>query len=319
MSPLELAEANLLSPVVLAFALGLVAARAGSDLSLPPGLVTGLSLYLLLAIGLKGGVQLAEAEPGALAGPIAATIALGLAIPVVVFAVGRRALALGVADAASLAAHYGSVSAVTFTAAITLFEAEGVPLEGYLTTLLAVLEVPAIVVALALAHTALVGGGLRSVLRTTLVGKSVLLLLGGLAIGLLSGPERFARAEPVFVDAFYGILVLFLLGLGLTVGRHLADVRAIGRRLVGFGLVAPIVLGAVGVALGTAAGLSDGGAAVLGVMAASASYIAAPAAVQPALPGASPAVSLVPALGITFPFNITVGIPLCYALAQALG
>jgi uncharacterized protein len=318
-SPLELAEANLLSPVVLAFGLGLVAALVRSDLTIPPGLATGLSLYLLLAIGLKGGVQLAETNAADLWAPVLATLALGVTVPLAVFAVARRPLRLDVPNAASLAAHYGSVSAVTFTAAVTLLESEGVPLEDFLTTLLAVLEVPAIVVALALAHSSLAGGGLRAGLGSTLAGKSVLLLLGGLVIGVLSGPERFAPAEPVFVDAFYGVLVVFLLGLGIAVGQHVGDLRQVGARIVAFGIVAPIGLGSVGVAVGTVAGLDPGGAAVLGVMAASASYIAAPAAVRSALPTASPAISLVPALGITFPLNLTIGIPLCYAVAEALG
>ncbi|MGL6278665.1 MAG: sodium-dependent bicarbonate transport family permease, partial [Gaiella sp.] len=127
-----------------------------------------------------------------------------------------------------------------------------------------------------------------------------------------------ARAEPVFVDAFYGVLVVFLLGLGIAVGRHVGDLHDVGPRLVVFGVVAPLVQGTLGVVLGTLAGLGTGGAAVLGVMAASASYIAAPAAVRPALPTASPAVSLVPALGITFPLNLTLGIPLFYAVADLL-
>lgn len=318
MSPLDLAQANLLSPVVLAFVLGLVAAAVRSGLSIPPGLSDGLSLYLLLAIGLKGGVQLSESSLGDLWAPVVATISLGIVIPAVVFGVAGLLLRMDVPNAASLAAHYGSVSAVTFTAAITLLTTEGVELEGFLTALLALLEVPAIIVALALAHDRLGGGGLGGALRATLTGKSVLLLLGGLAIGLLAGRERFAPAAPVFEDAFYGILVVFLLGLGLVVGQHVGDLRAVAARLLVFGAVAPALQGTVGVLAGTLAGLSAGGAAVLGVMAASASYIAAPAAVQTALPTASPALSLVPAIGVTFPLNLVVGIPLFYALADAL-
>ena len=315
MSGIELAQANLLSPVVLAFAFGILAARLQSDLTVPQGLMDAASLYLLLAIGLKGGVELAQASLADLWLPALVTLSLGLLIPIGVFASGRGPLRLGIDDASSLAAHYGSVSVVTFTAAVTLLEARNVEVEGFMTTLLAMLEVPGIVVALALARSS-APGGFGPALRETLTGRSVMLLLGGLAIGVLAGPERFERAVPVFVDAFYGVLVLFLLGLGLSVGRRLGDVRTAGWRLVSFGVVAPLVQGAIGTLLGVAAGLSAGSAAVLGVMAASASYIAAPAAVRVALPNASPALSLVPALCVTFPFNLVVGIPLFYALAD---
>jgi hypothetical protein len=316
-SALELAQGNLLSPVVLAFAFGILAARLKSDLTVPEGLMDAASLYLLLAIGLKGGVELAEASLADLWLPALVTLSLGLLIPVGVFAAGRGPLRLGIDDASSLAAHYGSVSVVTFTAAVTLLEARDVEVEGFMTTLLAMLEVPGIVVALALARSS-AQGGFGPAVRETLTGKSVMLLLGGLAIGALAGPERFERAVPVFVDAFYGVLVLFLLGLGITVGHRLGDVLVTGWRLVTFALVAPLVQGTIGTILGAAAGLSAGSAAVLGVMAASASYIAAPAAVRVALPKASPALSLVPALCITFPFNLVVGIPLFYALAQGI-
>jgi len=273
------------------------------------------SLYLLLAIGLRGGVELADSSLAELWLPALVTLSLGVVIPVVVFGAGRGPLRLDTDNASSLAAHYGSVSVVTFTAAVTLLEARSVDVAGFMTTLLAMLEVPGIVVALVLARPH-GGGGLGTAVRETLAGKSVMLLLGGLVIGALSGPERFERATPVFVDAFYGVLVLFLLGLGLLVGRRLGDLRIAGRRLIAFGLVAPVAQGFLGTLLGAAAGLSTGSATVLGVMAASASYIAAPAAVRVALPGASPALSLVPALCITFPFNLLVGIPLFYALAR---
>ena len=317
MSPLELAHANLLSPVVLAFALGLLAARLGSDLDVPEGVMGAASLYLLLAIGLRGGVELSESSLADVWLPALATLGLGVGVPLAVFAVGRTALRLGVEDAASLAAHYGSVSVVTFTAAVTLLESRGVEVDGFMTTLLALLEVPGIVVALALASS-VAGGRFAAAVHETLTGRSVLLLLGGLVIGLLSGADRFERAAPVFVDLFYGVLVLFLLGLGATVGRRLADVRVTGARLVGFGVAAPLLLGVAGTLLGGVVGLGVGSATVLGVMAASASYIAAPAAVRIALPGASPARSLVPALCVTFPVNLAVGIPLFYALARQI-
>ena len=293
MSPFELAHGNLLSPVVLAFAFGILAARLRSDLDVPRGLMDAASLYLLLAIGLRGGVELAEASLADLWLPAVAALALSTVS----------------ASAADI------VSVVTFTAAVTLLEARGVGVEGFMTTLLATLEVPGIVVALALARSS-TRGEFGPALRETLTGKSVMLLFGGLAIGTLAGPDRFERAAPVFVDAFYGVLVLFMLGLGLTVGRRIGDLRATGWRLATFAVVAPIIQGTLGTLLGAAAGLSTGGATVLGVMAASASYIAAPAAVRVALPNASLALSLVPSLCITFPFNLLIGIPLFYSLAR---
>lgn len=315
MSPLDLAQENLLSPVVLAFAFGILAARLRTDLTVPAGLMDAASLYLLLAIGLRGGVELADASLADLWLPALATLSIGVLVPIAVFAAGRRTLRLDTDNASSLAAHYGSVSVVTFTAAVTLLEERSVDVAGFMTTLLAMLEVPGIVVALALARPR-GGGGFGAAVRETLAGKSVMLLLGGLVIGVLSGPERFERATPVFVDAFYGVLVLFLLGLGLSVGRRLGDLRLAGGRLIAFGLVAPLAQGTFGTVLGAAAGLSTGSAAVLGVMAASASYIAAPAAVRVALPRASPALSLVPSLCVTFPFNLLVGIPLFYAISR---
>jgi hypothetical protein len=316
-SPLELAHANLTSPIVLAFVLGAVATLVRSDLRIPEAVTTTLSIYLLLAIGLKGGVELSEASLGDLWLPALVTLGLGIVTPIVAFGVLRRGLRLGVPDAAALAAHYGSVSAVTFTASLAFLAAVGVDHEGFVTTLLALLEVPAIVVALLIArmHSA-DGGSVGEATREILAGKSVLLLVGGLVIGLAAGKERFAPVEPVFVDAFKGALVLFLLDLGMTAARRLRDVRGIGVRLVGFAIAMPIVNGAAGVTLGTLAGLSLGGATVLGVMAASASYIAAPAAVRIALPDANPSLYLTASIGITFPFNLAIGIPLYHQLAK---
>lgn len=319
MSALELAHANLTSPIVLAFVLGVVATLVRSDLRVPDAVTSMLSIYLLLAIGLKGGVELSRSSPSELWLPAVATLGLGVVTPVVAYAVVRRGLRLGVPDAAALAAHYGSVSAVTFTACLAFLAAVGVEHEGFVTTLLALLEVPAIVVALLIARMRSTdAGSIGAALREILSGKSVLLLVGGLLIGLAAGEERFAPVEPVFVSAFKGVLVLFLLDLGMTAARRLRDVCALGPKLVAFAIALPLVNGAAGVALGTAAGLSLGGATVLGVMAASASYIAAPAAVRVALPDANPSIYLTAALGITFPFNLTIGIPLYHELAKLL-
>lgn len=317
MDMLELVRLNLLSPVVLAFALGIAASRVHSDLRLPEPVYTGLSIYLLLAIGLKGGAALAVTPLAGLWAPALVTVLLGATTPVWCYGILRRLGRLGISDAAAVAAHYGSVSAVTFLATLSFLDAAGVAYEGYGAALVALLEVPGIVVALLLAHRRLdAGGGLGEAVGEVLTGKSVLLLGGGLAIGWLSGPAGLAKVEGFFVTPFYGALVLFLLELGVVAGKRLGDLRQVGVFLLGFGVVMPVLHGVLGVFLGRLSGLSMGGATVLAVLAASASYIAAPAAVRLALPKASPGLYLTASLAITFPFNLTVGIPLYFAVAR---
>lgn len=315
---LELALTNLTSPPVLAFALGAAAVMMRSDLRLPDPIHTWLSTYLLLAIGLKGGVALRSVAFGELAGPALVTIAIGVTTPVIAFAVARRFLALAPADSGSFAAHFGSVSVVTFTAADVFATEAGFAAEGFMTSLVAMLEIPGIIVALLL-----VGrhGGTRwgSTLHEVLTGRSVLLLVGGLVIGGIAPDESFARVEPFFVDLFTGILVLFLLDMGATAASRLASSRSIRPPVIAAGLLLAVGFGVVAVVAGTAVGLSVGGAAVLGAMAASASYIAAPAAVRTALPDADPGLSLGVALGVVFPFNLAIGIPLYMAIADRIG
>ena len=318
MNSLELAVENLTSPPVLAFVLGAVAVLVRSDLRLPDPIHTWLSTYLLLAIGLKGGHSLRGVHVGDVVWPVVATLVLGATIPVVVFFATSRAMRVGIADAGSLAAHYGSVSVVTFTAA-TVFAAEAdFTLEPFLTSLVALMEVPGIIVALVLVSMRGGGASWRSAVHEVLTGRSVLLLVGGLVIGLVSSDDAFGRVEPFFVTMFTGLLTLFLLDMGATAATHVKAGRSLGRRAVVFGVVCPLVMGTLGVVAGWAAGLGVGGSAVLGAMAASASYIAAPAAVRIALPSADPGLSLGMALGVTFPFNLAVGIPLYFVIARAL-
>jgi hypothetical protein len=321
MDTLAIAAANLASPMVLAFALGLAAALAGTDLRLPDPVHSAISTYLLLAIGMKGGVALAVAGIGAVLWPALAALALGSAIPLWCFAILRRALGLGRADAAAIAAHYGSVSAVTFVAATAWLSAAGRPYEGFMPALVAIMEVPAIVIALLLARerTGQDGAGsIRGALHEILLGKSVLLLAGGVAMGWITGPAGYRAVEPLFGTLFQGFLVLFLLDMGSIAARRLRDLRRAGTGLAAFAVLAPIAHGALGAAAGTLVGLSPGGAMVLGTLAASASYIAAPAAVRVALPEANPTLYLTASLGVTFPFNLLLGLPLYDALARAL-
>ncbi len=319
-SMLEILLTNLLSPIVLAFALGVVAQLIRSDLSFPEPLYQALSIYLLLAIGLKGGAELSHTPWAVVLWPALVTLLLGMLTPVTSYIVLRKIGRMDRINAAAIAAHYGSVSAVTFIAAQTFGQLQGTPAEGFMPALVAMLEVPAIVVALMIVflrsnrH-----GSWRQGLHEVLTGRSVLLLVGGVVIGYLSGMEGLKQVEPFFVNGFKGALTLFLLEMGLVAARRLRDLKKVGAFLIGFGICMPIVHGVLGVVLGSWAGLSEGGSAVLGAMVASASYIAAPAAVRISLPEANPTYYLTASLGITFPFNLTLGIPLYFALAHWIG
>lgn len=311
--------ANLLSPVILAFALGITAALVRSDLRLPSALYDALSIYLLLAIGMKGGVELSRTPVSDFAGPALATLLLGVLTPISAYAVLRRIGRFDRVNSAAIAAHYGSVSAVTFIVAMTFGATAAEPPEGFMAALVAILEVPAIVVALMIAFTrGERAGSWRSALHEVLAGRSVVLLAGGVLIGLAVGPEGFQPVAPFFVAGFQGALTLFLLEMGVVAGRRLQDLKEAGAFLIGFGIMLPIVHGLLGVWVGGFAGLSMAGSAVFGAMVSSASYIAAPAAVRIALPEANPTLYLTASLGITFPFNVTLGIPLYYAFAAWL-
>lgn len=310
--------AGLLSPPVLCFGLGALSVALRSNLRLPAPVFEAVSIYLLLAIGLKGGAELSETHLSAFALPALAALALGIVIPVWTFFGLRRFAGFETADAASLAAHYGSVSAVTFIAVVAWLDARGIAHEGFMTTLLALMEAPAIIVALILARLAGAKEPLGHAVREVLGGKSILLLVGGLLIGAVAGKAGLAPVRPFFGDLFLGFLCLFLLELGIVAAQKADEAFKAGPRLLAFALGAPPIHGFIGVALGIAAGLSEGGAIILGTLAASASYIAAPAAIRIALPEANTAYALGAALALTFPFNLVVGIPLYAAMARAL-
>jgi hypothetical protein len=318
----EIAVRALTSIPVLAFVLGVVATRAKADVRLPEPIYAALSIYLLLGIGIKGGVGLRESGIMAALGPVTAALLLGVVIPFIALAVSRLLTRLDPINRAALAAHYGSTSLVTFTAALVFLDLAAIEYEGFVATLLAVMEVPAIVIAIVIAgrmRPAGAGrGSPREAIQEVLTSRSIVLLIGGLAIGYLSGPVGYEAVKPFFSGMFQGALALFLLEMGALVGKRLNDLRLAGAGLVAFALVMPVIGGGLGVVAGALVGLSVGGTTVLGVLAASASYIAAPAAVRLALPEANPAFYLTASLGITFPFNLVVGIPLINALAQAI-
>ena len=307
--------------VVFFFLLGVLARLVKSDLRLPEALYETLSIYLLLAIGLKGGIELSKQPMLALAPQVLACMALGFVTPFVLFPLAR-ALRLNGADAAALVAHYGSVSVVTFAVATAALTRQGIAYESHAALWVAVMEAPGLVAGIVLARWSLRGEGQRtawgSLAHDVLFGKSVLLLLGGLVIGAVAGVEGTAPIKAVFIDPFKGVLALFLLELGLVAGGRLAEVRRFGAAVLVIGLGVPPVLAVAGALVGVALGLSTGGVAILATLAASASYIAAPTAMRIAVPQANAALSITAALAITFPFNIVIGIPLYIALAQRL-
>lgn len=318
---MNLLAENLISPVVLCFALGIVARWIKSDLSIPEPIYQGLSIYLLLAIGLKGGAALAVTPFSEMLAPAGMTFVLGCVTAVSAFYLMKHFGRLSSENASAVAAHYGSVSVVTFLAATEAVKRTGMSYEGFLPALVAVLEVPGIIVALLFAsgggvQTGGAGGGWKKALHEVVTGKSIVLLVGGLIIGAACGPAKLADVAPFFVTAFKGALCIFLLELGLIAGKRLADVGKAGWRLIALGCFIPVFHGTIGVAGAILAGMSPGGAAIFGAMVGSASYIAAPAAVRIALPKANPGYYLTLSLGITFPFNLAFGIPLLQKVAN---
>jgi hypothetical protein len=304
---------------ILFFALGLVARLAGSTLKVPQALYEGLSIYLLLAIGLKGGAELARQPLGDLLPQVAACAGLSFLIPFALVPLLRRC-GFGGVDSASLAAHYGSVSVVTFAVAMAYLERSGIAFESHAPLWLAVMEAPALVSAVFLARRQDGQASVhwRHLARDVIAGPSVMLLVGGLAIGATVGAEGLKPIAPIFQDAFKGVLVLFLLELGLVVGERFGELRRFGLRLVAVGTLVPVALAGVGAGSGMALGLSPGGVVLLATLCASASYIAAPTAMRIALPQANAGLSITAALAITFPFNVLVGIPLYAAAVLAL-
>jgi hypothetical protein len=306
--------------VILFFLLGLAAGLARSDLKLPPALYETLSIFLLLTIGIKGGEGLAQQALGPLLPQLGAVIVLGVVQTLIAFAILRVAGRLGRADAASMAAHYGSVSVATFAVGVNWLATRNISVEPQLAIFLTVMEVPAIMVGIVLVR----GVGKQTqwgaLAHETFLGKGVTLLIGGMAIGWAAGPEGLAPIKPVFYDLFKGALALFLLEMGLIVSRQTGELRQRGVFIVAFGVLMPLLSGVLGLGCGYVMGLSVGGVTLLATLAASASYIAVPAAMRLAVPEASPTLSLAAVLGVTFPFNILLGIPIYHwAAMQLLG
>ena len=304
--------------VILFFILGLAAGLLRSELRLPAALYEALSLVLLLTIGLKGGEGLAKQALAPLVPQLGIVIMLGIAQTFMAFFILRVVGKLERADAAATAAHYGSVSVATFAVATSWLVSRNISFEPQLIIFLTVMEVPAIIVGIILARGLSRQTNWRALAHESFLGKGVTLLIGGMAIGWAAGPEGLLPIKDLFFDLFKGALALFLLEMGLIVARQAGELRKRGLFIIGFGLVMPLLSALLGTACGVAMGLSIGGITLLTTLAASASYIAVPATMRLAIPEANPALSLAAVLGVTFPFNILVGIPIYHWLAVEL-
>jgi len=329
MDILSAGATNLLTPMMLCFALGFGAALARSDLEIPEALGRGLAIYLMLAIGFKGGHALATGGAGwAMVAGLAAALLLSFLTPFLAYLFLRLSTSLDRVQSAATAAHYGSISVVTFVTAAQFLESQAVPYEGYLVAMMAVMETPAIVSGLFLARQTLAsrtdteggqGGISPELLREIFLNGSVVLLVGGFLIGWATGDRGMTMIHPFVKEMFNGALCLFLLDMGLLAARQLRGVSDLRMPVFLFGLYMPPIGGAIGLAVAAVLGLSLGGATLLAVLAASASYIAVPAAMRLALPEANPAIYVTVSLAVTFPFNVVVGIPVYFGLAEVLG
>lgn len=303
-----------LDPVMLFFLLGLGAGLMRAQMRLPQAVYELLTVILLLSIGLKGGVELAEVDLLEVLPRLLGVAFMGVVLGLLAFGLLRLSRGLPRADAASIAAHYGSVSVGTYAVAVAFLNTVGVDYEAYAPAFVVVLEVPAILLGIILIRGLRPAAGWSSVMHEVFLGKGVVLLLGGLLIGVLAGPERLAPMEPLFFDAFKGILALFLLEMGLVAASQAGAIRRHGLFLLGFALLFPLLGATVGGLFAWMLGLSLGGALLLAVLGASASYIAAPAAMRLSVPEANPGLSLTASLAVTFPFNVIVGVPLYYGV-----
>ena len=314
-----LAADNLISPIVLSFALGLAAALSRSDLSIPEAAAKALSIYLLFAIGFKGGVSVADHGVDATLGlSLAAGIVLSALLPLLAFVLLQIMTGMDRLNAAAVAGHYGSISIVTFVAATSVLQSNGIASEGYMVAVAAAMEAPAILSALWLVSRGEQNTRMDAGLwREILLNGSIVLLVGAFVIGWVTGPEGLAEIDSFIVAPFKGVLCLFLLDMGLVAGRGMKKAKgAIGIGAIGFGILMPVISSIFGLGAALLLGLSTGGTVLLMVLSASASYIAVPAAMRVALPEANPSIYLTLSLGVTFPFNLVLGIPLYLAVAK---
>lgn len=303
--------------VVAFFLLGVAARLLGSPIQFPKALYQTLTLFLMLAIGLKGGIALAKHGSASLLPQSLAVVAFGLLLPLLAFPLLRYIGRFKRIDAASIAAHYGSVSVGTYAVAVAVLEARQIPYEPYFPLFVVLLEMPAIAVGIALAKRAGQQMETRKLLHEIFFNQGMVLMVGALLIGYW-GHDRAGTITPLFVNLFHGVLALFLLEMGMVAASRLREIKSSAGFVISFGVAMPMIGAALGGSLAALLGLSIGGVVLLAVLGASASYIAVPAAMRVALPNANHSLSITHSLGVTFPFNVLVGIPVYITVAQYL-
>lgn len=314
---------NFLSPPVLFFFLGLLATLARSDLEIPQPLPKFLSLYLLLAIGFKGGLELHHSGLSAdVLLALGAAMIMAIVVPLYSYFILR--IRLRVYDAAAIAATYGSISAVTFITAISYLNNLGVSYGGHMVAAMALMESPAIVIGVILVRRfsqSANGNGFawKPIIHEAFFNGSVFLIIGALLIGLLTGDEGAKALKPFTDDIFKGMLSFFLLDMGIVAAKRLGDLGSQRWFLTGFGIAMPVANALIAIFIARLLGLSQGDTLLFAILCASASYIAVPAAMRLAVPEANPSLYVAMALAITFPFNIIVGIPLYHSIIERLG
>ena len=344
MAILELIQSNLLTPIVLFFIFGIIAARIKSDLKIPDAISEFLPIYLLAAIGLHGGIEMRNTGFETMLVPMLVAIGLSLLFTLNHYQILRHLGKFNLFDSYALASTYGAVGAVTFSVGLSFLKNQGVTSEGYIAAILAVLEPVAFILAIFLTNMAVskqirtkkesVGDikieselemgisatktNLKQVLHESITGKAIVILLGSIVIGYLIGEEGFSSISIVFDDLFTGAIVIFLIEMGIIAGQRLDDIKKVGVFLIGFSIIMPTFNGIIGVLVATALGLSLGGAVMFGLLLASASFIAAPAVLRHAIPQAKPGLYITSALGITFPYNIIVLLPILFILSSII-
>jgi hypothetical protein len=344
MAILELIQSNLLTPIVLFFIFGIIAARIKSDLKIPEAISEFLPIYLLAAIGLHGGIEMRNTGFETMLVPMLVAIGLSLLFTLNHYQILRHLGKFNLFDSYALASTYGAVGAVTFSVGLSFLKNQGVTSEGYIAAILAVLEPVAFILAIFLTNMAVskqirtkkesVGDikieselemgisatktNLKQVLHESITGKAIVILLGSIVIGYLIGEEGFSSISIVFDDLFTGAIVIFLIEMGIIAGQRLDDIKKVGVFLIGFSIIMPTFNGIIGVLVATALGLSLGGAVMFGLLLASASFIAAPAVLRHAIPQAKPGLYITSALGITFPYNIIVLLPILFILSSII-
>lgn len=305
----------LFSAPIIAFVVAMAATLLKVNLRVPETLYPIVSTFLLLGIGLKGGRELSEISIDSFWKPLVIVLFLGLINPLLAFSLFRLITRLDEINSAALAAHYGSPSLVTFIVLLTTLDTRGIKYGGYAAALFACLEIVGIVVALSMSKKITKDLRRKSLILEILRSPSIALIAIGILIGMIVGNARMVPTDSFFIDLVPGVLTLFLIEMGIIAAKHFADFRSIGFKLIFLAIAIPLINGVIGVLLAVLGGMSEGDVIVLGTLAGSASFVAAPAVVRVALPKASPSLYLTTSIGITFPIFVTVGIPMLITVA----